>query len=127
MMRVGEVTESPHVLKAKNVHIAMNKDKLLFILYISKMHVTNNRPQKIKITSSTAVGKSVTNRHFCPFTIVHTHLRFRGGCDSETDQFFIFKGNIPLKAKHLSGILKTLISRLGLDNTLYSVHSFRIG
>ena len=33
LMRVGEVTMSPHVLKAKNVHMATNKDKLLLVLY----------------------------------------------------------------------------------------------
>ena len=33
MMRIGEVTISPHVLKAKNVHMATNKDKLLLVLY----------------------------------------------------------------------------------------------
>ena len=35
MMRVGEVTRSPLVLKAQNVHIATNKDKILLLLYSS--------------------------------------------------------------------------------------------
>ena len=38
MMRIGEVTMSPHVIKAKNVHIAKNKDKILLVLYSSKTH-----------------------------------------------------------------------------------------
>ena len=50
LMRVGEVTKSQHVLKAKDVHIAQNKDKILLILYSSKTHTKGSRPQKIKIT-----------------------------------------------------------------------------
>ena len=38
MMRVGEVTESPHVLKAKDTYVGTNKDKFLAILYTSKIH-----------------------------------------------------------------------------------------
>ena len=52
LMRVGEVTKSPHVLRAQNVHIATNKDKMLLILYSSKTHGKESRPQKIKITSN---------------------------------------------------------------------------
>ena len=52
LMRVGEVTKSQHVLKAKDVHIAQNKDKILLILYSSKTHTKGSRPQKIKITSN---------------------------------------------------------------------------
>ena len=52
LMRVGEVTKSQHVLKAKDVHIAQNKDKILLVLYSSKTHTKGSRPQKIKITSN---------------------------------------------------------------------------
>ena len=52
LMRVGEVTHSQHVLKAKDVHVACNKDKMLLVLYSSKTHDKSNRPQKIKITSN---------------------------------------------------------------------------
>lgn len=52
LMKVGEVTKSPHVLRAQNVHIATNKDKMLLILYSSKTHGKESRPQKIKITSN---------------------------------------------------------------------------
>ena len=39
LFRIGEVTKSPtanHTIKAKNVHVATNKDKILFVLYTSK-------------------------------------------------------------------------------------------
>ena len=47
LMRVGEVSNSTHVLRAKSVHLAKNKDKLLLILYSSKTHDKSSRPQKI--------------------------------------------------------------------------------
>ena len=46
LMRIGEVTLSPHVLKAKDVHKAMNKDRVLLVLYSSKTHDKSLRPQK---------------------------------------------------------------------------------
>ena len=52
MMRVGEVTYSDHVVKAKDVHSAQNKDKLLLMLYSSKTHSKGMKPQRIKITSN---------------------------------------------------------------------------
>ena len=52
LMHIGEVTHSQHVLKAKDVHLAKNKDKLLLVLYSSKTHDEGSRPQKIKITSN---------------------------------------------------------------------------
>ena len=48
LMRIGEVTKSQHVLKAKDVHMAKNKDKLMMVLYSSKTHGKANRPQKNK-------------------------------------------------------------------------------
>ena len=50
MMRIGEVMKSQHVLKASNVHMVTNKDKLLLLLYSSKTYDQGTRPQKIKIT-----------------------------------------------------------------------------
>ena len=38
LFRVGELTASKHVVKAVNVRIGQNKNKILFILDSSKMH-----------------------------------------------------------------------------------------
>ena len=38
LLRVGELTDSRHVLKACNVHMAKNKKKILLVLYSSKTH-----------------------------------------------------------------------------------------
>ena len=62
LFRIRELTYSTHVMKAVNVHIATNKEKILIILYSSKMHSLANRPQKVKITS---MGDEQCI--FCPF------------------------------------------------------------
>ena len=78
MMRIGEVTESPHVLKARNVHMATNKDKLLLILYSSKTHGKGQRPQKIRITSNrTEKTGHYAQRHFCPFAVLRRYINLR--------------------------------------------------
>ena len=92
LMRVGEVTLSPHVLKAKDVHIARNKDKMMLVLYSSKTHDRNCRPQKIKITSNAQErsGRYI-HRNFCPFQLMRSYLQQRGDFESTEEQFFVFK------------------------------------
>ena len=128
LMRVGEVTLSPHVLKVKDVHIALNKDKILLILYTSKAHDMGTRPQKIKITSNrTEKTGSYFHRHFCPFEILRNYLKLRGGFDDEKEQFFVFRDKSPVRASQVSLLLKKIIGNFGLQQELYSMHSFRIG
>ena len=96
MMRVGEVTQSPHVLRTKNVHLATNKDKLLLILYTSKTHGVRHRPQKIKITSNKAEtnAKKATkllHRHFCPFKVLRTFIAL-GAIIMKKMNHFLYSG-----------------------------------
>ena len=49
LMRIGEVVTGTHTARAKDVHIAHNKDKILIILCSSKTHGFESQPQKIKI------------------------------------------------------------------------------
>ena len=50
LLQIGEAMESPHVILARNTHIGVNKDKLLFILLSSKTHSKGSHPQMVKIT-----------------------------------------------------------------------------
>ena len=128
LMRIGEVTKSPHVLKAKNVHLATNKDKLLLILYTSKTHHEGNRLQKIKITSNRNEKSGFyVHRNFCPFKLMRQYMRAQGGYDHEHEQFFIFRDGTPVTPLHARNLLKVLLTNLNLDNRLYGMHSFRIG
>ena len=115
LMRVGEVTASEHVLRAQNVHIATNKNKLLMVLYTSKTHGRNKRPQKIKITAieDDKVSKKI-KRHFCPFKLLRDYIQLRGSYDVD-EQFFIFRDRSPLTATQARSTLKQMLTLLGLN------------
>ena len=116
-MRIGEVTSSPHVLKACNVHIATNKEKILLVLYSSKTHDKSSLPQEIKITSK---------KFFCPFKLMREYMTLRGVYSSDHEQFFIFRDSTPVGPYHLRKVLKMSIESIGLNSNLYGMHSFRI-
>ena len=58
MLRAGEVTKGPHVVLAENVHIGLNKDKILFVLKSSKMHDKGQKPELIKFSRTTLADLS---------------------------------------------------------------------
>ena len=125
MMRVGEVTKSQHVLKAKDVHIAKNKDKILPVLYSSKTHDEGSRPQKIKITANNREksGKYLA-RHFCPFNLMRSYLKLRGRYESDQEQFFIFWDRNAVTPTNARTVLCSTIKTLNLDSKFYGMHSF---
>ena len=126
-MRVGELTFSQHVAKAANVHLATNKEKILVVLYSLKMHSEAVRPQKIKIikNNNPTIGGS---RNFCPFEILHRYIKLRGEfIESKEEPFFIFRDRTPVQAKNIRKLLAQALSNLGLDSSLYRMHSLRIG
>ena len=49
LLRIREVAKSPHTILAHNTHIGSNKNKILFILLMSKTHGLADKPQKVKI------------------------------------------------------------------------------
>ena len=128
MMRVGELTFSQHVVKAHDIHIAHNKDKIMIVLYSSKTHSQANRPQKIKITSNRLERTgSYVARSFCPFELVLDYYQLRGGFQSETEPFFIFTDRRPVQPDHARRVLNKAITSIGLDPTCYRMHSLCIG
>ena len=66
MFRISELTSGLHPVRAKDVHIAQNKQKLLFMLYSSKNHDAASRPQRVKITAN-ANSHKAGKIFFCPF------------------------------------------------------------
>ena len=76
LFRVGELTigGSDHVILTRNVHIALNKKQLLFLLRLSKTHMKGNQPQIVKIST---VQNAVTKVTFCPFELLWEYLRWR--------------------------------------------------
>ena len=53
LFRVSKLMKTPsgHQVRAKDLHIGKNKNKLLFVLHTSKAHTKGMKPQLIKITS----------------------------------------------------------------------------
>ena len=128
LMRVGEVvkSESYHAVRASNVHIATNKIKILIVLYSSKTHGQERRPQKIVANNIERSGKYM-NRYFCPFDLMKDYLKIRGDYINVDDQFFIFGDGGMVTATHTRKLLKETINKLGLDGSLYGMHSLRVG
>ena len=87
LFRVGELAAdlksvSNHAIKAKDVHLGKNKDKILFILHSSKTHDKESLPQKVKISANpTGRQKSskLSKSHFCPFRIFCDYMVLRKG------------------------------------------------
>ena len=67
LLRVGEMTMSPYVIKAGNVHIGENKNKIMLMLHSSKTHGKNVLPQIIKIVEAEHTNKM----DFCPFKLLY--------------------------------------------------------
>ena len=125
MLRVGEITESPHDIRACNIHVGNNKDKILMVLYSSKTHGSESGPQKIKISVSDTV--KARKGIFCPFHLVARYMSMRGPYSEVEEKFFVYTDNRPVQAYQLRNVLRQLLDSLGLDSALYDVHSFRIG
>ena len=127
MLRISELVKSDHVVKACNVHMALNKDKLMIMLYSSKTHGEGSRPQSIKIVSNQREksGK-YAHRHFCPFVVINDFIKMRGNYAHEMEQFFIFHDGSPMFPSQVQKMLNTVITNIGLDSSKYGVHSLRI-
>ena len=131
LFRIGELTYSEHVVKAKDTHIGMNKDKMLFILHSSKTHTKGMKPQEIKITSSETESTNPSLRslrkHFCPFDLAQKYMDMRGNYQNDTDAFFVFKDGNPVHSSHVRKVLRQALDDLDLDSKLYNTHSLRSG
>ena len=53
LLQIGEATQSPHVIKARDVHVGSNKNKIMLVLHTLKMHNKSSKPQIIKISQLT--------------------------------------------------------------------------
>ena len=138
MLRVGELTDSPHVVKAKDIHSGTHKNKILLILHTSKTHSRADIPQHIIIKDQDILEvksgrtKTISNQicqesTFCPFLWTNRYLQARGGYINKKEQLLIFSDGSPVKAIHIRKLLRSTLNNLQLQGKLYDVHSFRIG
>ena len=125
MFRIGELVQGPHIMLARNVHLALNKKKLLVILYHSKTHGIDKIPQKIKITGDANYHNDF--KCFCPFQLTATYLNCRGQYLEDDEQFFIFRDGAPVKPNHVKTTLRNCLTNLNLNSANYGCRSLRIG
>ena len=127
LMRIGELTLSPHAVRARDVHNARNKNKILLILRTSKTHGRGSRPQEIRITADKSRTVSRNHHEYCPFELTQQFSDSRGGYRNNRDIYFVFHDGNPVRPVDVRKLLKRLLKNLGLDHRLYDTHSFRIG
>ena len=125
LLRAGEVAKGLHVMLANNIHIGLNKNKILIILETSKTHTKGDKPQRIKIAEVKSGHQR--NAKCCPFKVLKDYLNQRPAAKQENEQFFVFSDNSPVSAPQLRLIFKKFIKAIGLQSQLYNIHSFRIG
>ena len=55
------------------------------------------------------------------------YLIARGNYEHVDEQFFVFKGSIPVTLHNIRSTIKSLLRRLNLEDSAYSVQSLRSG
>ena len=124
LMRVGEVASGPHALLVTNVYVS-DGQQVKLVLYSSKTHGKNTRPQKIRINAIHRNKKGV--HFFCPVKAINEYISVRKGYRDSNEQFFIFNNYAPLTPNDVRKTLRKALANLNLDPDIYDTHSFRIG
>ena len=128
LLCIGEIANSPHVVKARDVHLGRNKRKLMLILRSSKTHGHGDHPQVIKISHQARNLQARVNFLECPYHLTRQFIAMRKTYFRATDEpFFIFRDRSRLKTSQVSTMLNSLLKGIRLNHNLYSFHSLRSG
>ena len=132
LFRIGKLVSvnSDHAIKACNVHIGRDKDKILVVLFSSKTHGKASRLQQVKISAISNRSSCTSNtkfKFFCPFQVARTYLKLHGSFLSDDDPFFLFKDGSHITAHAVRKVLKSCLNRLNMDSSLFNTQSFCIG
>ena len=115
LFRIGEITLSPHVVKAVDVLTGVNKPKMMFVLFSSKTHTYESKPQIIKISKIKPKGKSSSDK-YCPFKLLQDYVDIRSTEKVHDEPFFVFRDRSPVLAKHLRVVLKSMLKKANIDH-----------
>ena len=140
LFRIGELASGTHPVLAKDVHVAMNKKKMKFILHTSKTHWKNNKPQVIKISSSkqTDCDRQSTFQlrpqqlpiedDYCPFLILQEYIDvWKRGFIDVLEPFFVFRDRTAVTPANMRNTLKRVLLLSGFLPQYYGSHGFRAG
>ena len=138
LFRIGEIAEGAHSIKAVNVHKCSEHNKLLIILYSSKTHGRESRPQQVRIKGLNTlevvdiddqdnISYTYNESLFCPVKHTKLYIKLRPRIHDINEQFFVFSDGSNVKPIHIRSTLRSAIKQLGLNPHLYDTYSFRIG
>jgi hypothetical protein len=121
-LRCGEFTVAKHFDSASNLcvqDVTFLPDRCVLRLKASKTD-----PFRLGIDIPLFKRKHA----ICPVTILHKYIQVRKSTGGTPQQpLFIAPDGLPLNRQYFIAMLKTILSRIGLNERLYSGHSFRIG
>ena len=139
LFRISEVVSGEYPVLARDVHIGKNKNKILFMLHLSKTHNRGMTLQLIKISSTkrshskgsqraNILGeKGVPDLYPCPYELLRNYAEVRGGFVTDWEPFFIYADRTPVPILQLSSTLRKIIKRAGFNSGLYGSHNLRAG
>ena len=113
------------MLKAKDVHVGVNRKSIMLKLHSSKTHSKADRPQTIIINENDEPRLSVSI--YCPILQLNRYWKIRPAYVTEDEQFFVFVDRTPVTQAFFRNFLREIIVALELDPQVYEPHSFRIG
>ena len=132
MFRVGELTTGTHPIMVKDVQLARNKNKIMFVLRTSKTHGENNHPQIVKITSK-QINENISFKRecdgnlYCPYELLRRYIDARPKYLNKREPFFIFRDGTPVRPDNMRENLKFFLKESGFNPILYNTHSLRAG
>ena len=129
LLRICEYaeTEAGHAVKACNVLIGTNKNKIMLILYTSKTHGHESKPQIIKIDAVDSERQDKKTKETCPFALLQNYFKMRRTYKSVDEQFFVFRDRTPVTAAHVRMVLKKALVENGINPQFYSSQGMRAG
>ena len=127
LFRIGELASGSHPVLARDVFIAHDSKKMLFLLRSSKTHLEGAKPQQIKIEGNLNLEHKSKTNYYCPYLGSREFLALRGDYVNLNDPLFVFSDGSLVRPHHVRKTLRTMIKAIKLDPSLYDTHSFRSG
>ena len=104
LLRISEIASGSHPVLVTDVHVADNKQKILFVLRTSKTHWKNTAPQLVKIESipiKRGTDSTLANADTCPYNCLRQYIALRKAYRSKSEPFFVFSDRSPVKPEQV--------------------------
>ena len=120
LFRIGEITQTSNAN-----HTLLNSDVCIYHKngHTPELEVTL-RHSKHNTSATMLQVHPHKHRRLCPVTAIQLYCRVR---PSVNGQFFVNNKGHPVTDKHFRKVFKKCISKLNLNPSAYTPHSFRIG